>query len=85
MPDKDNFNAVITYGLDRASFNQGQNAKFNFSVEEELAPTIISKGAGGGTNETVNALCASDYKGIGNQYVNDGKCIIQSIRKPPER
>lgn len=42
-----NMYPVISYGLDRASFNQGQNAKFNFSVEEELAPTIISKGAGG--------------------------------------
>jgi hypothetical protein len=30
-------------------------------------------------------LCAVDYKGAGNQYVNDGKCIIQSIRKPPKR
>ena len=25
----------------------------------------------------VGALCASDYKGAGNQYVNDGKLIIQ--------
>ena len=47
MPDKDNFNAVITYGLDRASFNQGQNAKFDFSVEEELAPTLVNRGVGG--------------------------------------
>ena len=35
------------YGLDRASFNQGQNAKFNFSVEEELAPTLVNRGPGG--------------------------------------
>lgn len=40
--------AIITYGLDRASFNQGQNAKFDFSVEEELAPTVVSRGPGGG-------------------------------------
>lgn len=36
-----------TYGLDRASFNQGQNAKFNFAVEEELAPTVVARGPGG--------------------------------------
>ena len=38
---------VVSYGLDRASYNQGQNAQFDFSVEEELAPTIVSKGPGG--------------------------------------
>ena len=47
MPDKENFNAVITYGLDRASFNQGKNAKYDFAVEEELAPTVLAKGPGG--------------------------------------
>jgi len=47
MPDKDNFNAVITYGLDRASFNQGQNAQYDFSVTEELAQTLVAKGPGG--------------------------------------
>lgn len=38
---------VITYGLDRASFNQGQNAQYDFAVEEELAPTVLAKGPGG--------------------------------------
>ena len=47
MPDKDNFNAVITYGLDRASFNQGQNAQYDFSIKEEMAQTLGSKGPGG--------------------------------------
>lgn len=39
--------AVITYGLDRASFNQGQNAKFNFSVDEEKVGALVAKGPGG--------------------------------------
>ena len=47
MPDKENFNAVITYGLDRASFNQGKNAQYDFSVEEEKAQTLVAKGPGG--------------------------------------
>jgi len=66
-------------GLDRASFNQGQNAQYNFSIQEELAPTLISKGPGGGTSQTIGALCARDYKGIGNQYVAEGKCIMQDL------
>ncbi len=39
--------AVVSYGLDRASFNQGKNAKFGFSVDEELAPSLVAKGPGG--------------------------------------
>ena len=47
MPDKDNFNAVICYGLDRASFNQGQNAKYDFSVQENIAQPGLARGWGG--------------------------------------
>ena len=36
-----------TYGLDRASFNQGQNAKYDFSVQEEIAQPIVARGPGG--------------------------------------
>ena len=39
--------AVVVYGLDRASFNQGENAQFDFSIKEELAQTLVSKGPGG--------------------------------------
>ena len=38
---------VVSYGLDRASFNQGQNALYDFSVEEEKAQTLVSRGPGG--------------------------------------
>ena len=69
---------MVTYGLDRASFNQGKNAKYDFAVEEEKAQPLVARGPGGGTS-TVGSLCARDYKGVGNQYVNEGKCIIQRI------
>jgi DNA (cytosine-5)-methyltransferase 1 len=29
--------------------------------------------------QIVGALCARDYKGIGNQYVEEGKCIVQAV------
>ena len=79
MSDKENFNAVISYALDRASFNQGQNALYDFSIEEEIAQTIVSRGPGGG-DTIVGSLCARDFKGVGNQYVNEGKCIVQHSR-----
>ena len=34
------------YGLDRASFNQGANAKYDFSILAEQQPTIVAKGPG---------------------------------------
>jgi DNA (cytosine-5)-methyltransferase 1 len=36
----------VAYGLDRASFNQGQNAQFDFSVKEEQQPTLTARGPG---------------------------------------
>jgi len=38
----------VCYGLDRASFNQGKNALYDFSIEEETAQTLVSRGPGGG-------------------------------------
>ena len=35
----------VAYGIDRAAFNQGVNAKYDFSIEEELMPTMVAKGA----------------------------------------
>lgn len=36
----------MTLGLDRASYNQGKNAKYNFSIYEEEQPTLTAKGPG---------------------------------------
>ena len=76
----DNHNVPCVLGLDRASFNQGKNAKYDFAVEEEIAQPIVARGPGGG-NDTIGSLCARDYKGVGNQYVDEGKCIIQRFDK----
>lgn len=43
MPDMDNFNAVIA--LDRASFNQGKNAQYDFEVSESgINSSLVAKG-----------------------------------------
>ena len=34
------------YGIDRAAFNQGQNAAYKPGIEEELQPTLVAKGPG---------------------------------------
>lgn len=72
-------NAVV-YGIDRAAFNQGKNAQYNFTVEEDKAQTIVSRGPGGGTEQIVGTLNARDFKGVGNQYVDEEKLILHSNR-----
>ncbi len=69
---------AVAYGIDRAAFNQGQNAKFGFAVETEVEPTIVAKGPGAvaeptyssskasffteATEELASTLVATDYK-----------------------
>lgn len=36
----------VAYGIERAAFNMGKNARFGFSIEEEMEPTIVSRGPG---------------------------------------
>jgi hypothetical protein len=38
--------AVMTWGLDRAAYNQGKNAKYNFSIEQEKIGAQMAKGPG---------------------------------------
>ena len=49
----------VCYGLDRASFNQGQNAKYDFAVEEEIAQPLVSRGPGGVLTEQLGP-CAPE-------------------------
>lgn len=41
---RNGFTAPEVYSLDRASFNQGENAKYDFSIETDKAQTLVSKG-----------------------------------------
>jgi DNA (cytosine-5)-methyltransferase 1 len=34
---------AAAYGIDRAAYNQGQNAKYDFSILEEQQPTMVAK------------------------------------------
>ena len=37
---------AVAYGIDRAAYNMGKNAKFGITIEEELEPTVVAKGPG---------------------------------------
>ena len=57
-----------------------QDAYDKYSISDGVATLRQSGGVYGGERSignTVGALCARDYKGVGSQYVEDGKLIIE--------
>ncbi len=69
---------AVAYGIDRAAFNQGRNAKYDISIKKEVEPTITARGPGAvaqsvyssnkasffcnAEKELANTLVATDYK-----------------------
>ena len=86
---------AVAYGIDRVAFNQGQNAKFGFAVEEELEPAIVAKGPSAvahytyssnkasffteAAEEMANTLVATDYKDP--PIVNDENAMDYIVRR----
>ena len=65
--------------IDRAAFNQGKNALYDFSIEVGGGGTDYSSKRSGCCllQDPIGALCARDYKGVGNQFVEEGKIIME--------
>ena len=64
------------------AFSQDAYDKYTQTdVSASLKQSGGNFGGGYGNNsETVGALCARDYKGVGSQYVDEGKVIVQNGR-----
>lgn len=63
------------YGIDRAAFNQGQNAQYKPGIEENKQPTLTSRGPGAVAQPIsfypqMKAECQSPRSGISNTLVN---------------
>ena len=71
--------------IDRHAVCCSQDAYDKFTENDKSASLKAMGGTYGGgqrsVSDTVGALCRCDYKGVGNQYVADGKVIIQDIQK----
>lgn len=68
----------VAYGIDRATYNMGRNAKFGIATLEEVQPTMVAKGPGAvahpvyttsknsyhteAEEDVANTLVATDYK-----------------------
>lgn len=84
---------AVAYGIDRAAFNQGKNAKFGICIEEEIEPPIVARGANAtavpvystsknshhtiAEKELANTLVATDYKDP--PVVNDTEYIVRRL------
>ena len=71
----------VAYGIDRAAFNQGQNAKFGFAVEEEVEPTMVAKGPGAVAAPTYSASKASFFTEAAEEMANT--LVASDYKDPP--
>ena len=72
----------VAYGIDRAAFNQGQNAKFGFAVEQEVEPTIVSKGPGAVGQPLYHSSKASFHTNFSDENVSD-TLVATDYKDPP--
>ena len=84
---------AVAYGIDRAAFNQGTNAKYNIAIAKEVEPTIMAKEPGAvahptyctskssyhtiAEKELANTLVASDYKDP--PMINETEYIVRRL------
>lgn len=71
------------YGIDRSAFNQGMNAQFSPSFEEELSPTLVAKGPVAAlTGYTVRRLTPTECARL--QGFADWWCSDLGVENPTE-
>lgn len=76
-------NIGVCYALDRAAFNQGENALYNFSIEENLSQTLVAKGPGavcyptGLHGEVCGTLDSNYFKGCDERNGTERELIAE--------
>lgn len=74
---------AVCYGIGRDTFNQGQNAKFSPTFEEELQPTLVAKGPGAiQSGYTVRRLTPTECARL--QGFPDSWCADLGTEKPTD-
>ena len=74
---------AVCYGIGRDTFNQGQNAKFAPTFEEELQPTLVAKGPGAiQSGYTVRRLTPTECARL--QGFPDNWCADLGTGKPSD-
>ena len=73
---------AVVYAMDRASFNQGKNAQFDFEVNDQgVCPTVVAKGPGAvayaSDGDVAGTLDASYYKGCGTRNGRERTFVVE--------
>ena len=71
----------VAYGIDRAAFNQGKNALYNFAVTEEVEPTIVAKGPGAVAAPVYSSNKASHFTRADKDIA--GTLVATDYKDPP--
>ena len=72
----------VAYGIDRAAYNMGQNAKFGIAVEEEAEPTIVAKGPGAVSYPIYHSSKNSFHTSFTNEAATD-TLVATDYKDPP--
>lgn len=77
--------AVLCYGIDRAAYNQGKNAKYDFAVDREMIGAMTARGPGAVCQRTIVRRlipdeCAS-LQGFPRNWCNIGDWIDSKGKK----
>lgn len=77
----------VVYALDRASYNQGKNAQYKISIDEDIAQTVVAKGPGAVcyfSNSSGNGISgtidAHYYLGCGARSGKEREVVAQLSR-----
>ena len=74
----------VVYGLDRASFNQGQNAQYDFAIDQEKIGTQVAKGPGAVCTSIVRRLTPMEcerLQGYPDHWTDIGEWVDSKGKK----
>jgi len=71
----------VAYGIDRATYNMGQNAKFGIAVEKEVEPTMVAKGPGAVAHPILTTSKASYHTEVSEDLANT--LVATDYKDPP--
>ena len=72
---------AVAYGIDRAAFNQGRNAKYGLMVEDEVEPTMVARGANAVAQPTYSSSKASFFTNAKEEIANT--LVATDYKDPP--
>lgn len=77
-------NHAVAYGLDRACFNQGVNAKFDITIEEEKIAPLVARGQGAvAVSEQHQTYAAGKESYFTRAYKDQSPTLVATDYKDP--